>query len=567
MTVSVGSGITATDVNVLNAMTATATFNVPGSTLPGVTPVTATTSYGESIAAFFWTFPSIPSISPGQTISGSLDTTDGTSLSSAAFADLYQLTLLSTTEIILDLRSNAFTPRVALISDKGSQLASSTNQVYAKLSPGTYYVSASSSSAFVTGAYTLSLNVVPALTTVTPAFGIAGAAVPVTLTGNRFGAPMTVSVGSGVTATNVNVLNANSATATFNVPGGVTPGPAGVSITSSPNGSSNSVSFFTFPSIGSINPGQTIAGSLSNTDGKSPFFLFTYSDLYQLTLASTTDVTIDMRSSAYPPVLNLFAPNGSLVSPGTIGPIGAGFSQITATLSAGTYYVDASTNFGNATGAYTLSINVLPVLSTLTPPFGVPGTAVPVAIAGTRFDQPLTVSVGSGVTVTDLNVSNATSATATFNVPGNASPGPATVTVTTPVGLSNGLSFGIFPSIVPISPGQIITADLATTDGRNPFSTSIKYADLYQLTLSSPTDVTIDLTSDSFNTFLYVLSSTGTLVASNDDSVGTFNSRIVMTLGAGTYYLDASSFLSGAVGPYTISIAGGRRGRNQTISQ
>jgi hypothetical protein len=162
-----------------------------------------------------------------------------------------------------------------------------------------------------------------------------------------------------------------------------------------------------------------------------------------------------------------------------------------------------------------------------------------------------------------VNVLSPVSATATFNVSPGAAAGVNNVTVATPAGASNAKTFSIFPVISTINPGQSIPGALETTDGRNPFSTSL-YADLYQLTLGAPsTQVTIDMGSAAFAPFVYLLSASGATITSG-------NTQIVATLSAGTYYVVASSNTSVATGPYTISLNAGpgvKRMRAQTTSQ
>jgi hypothetical protein len=452
------------------------------------------------------------------------------------------------------MRSAAFTPLLYLVSTSGSILNSATTfpggaQISTTLPAGSYYIVASSNTANATGAYMLSINVLPMLSSVTPPFGVPGTTMPVTLTGNRFGVPMTVIVGSGITASNVNVTSPTSATATFDIPAGLTAGTTSVTVTTGV-GISNPVSFAIFPVIPSISPGQIISGSLDTSDGRNPFFTNAFADLYQLTLASTTQITIDMRSADFPPRLYLVSASGS-VNFGTTFPGGA---QISTTLSAGTYYIVASSNTANATGAYMLSINVLPMLSSVAP-FGVSGTTMPVTLTGNRFGAAMTVIVGSGITASNVNVTSPTSATATFTIPAGLTAGTTSVTVITAAGTSNPATFSIFPSIPSISPGQTISASLDPTDGRNPFFSSA-FADFYQLTLASTTQITIDMKSNAFDTYLYLLSASGSILASNNDSGGTTDSQIVITLSAGTYYIEASSFLGGVTGPYTLSITG-----------
>src|SRR5262249_44766176 len=142
-----------------------------------------------------------------------------------------------------------------------------------------------------------------------------------------------------------------------------------------------------------------------------------YADLYQLTLNATTQVTIDMRSAMFDPVLVPLSSSGSFYSATFVNDVsGTGYAQLGAMLPAGTYYVEASSSALRATGAYTISINVLPVLGSVDPPFAAAGTAMPVTLTGARFGAPMTADIAGG-TVTDLNIVSQSSATATINMP------------------------------------------------------------------------------------------------------------------------------------------------------
>jgi len=85
------------------------------------------------------------------------------------------------------------------------------------------------------------------------------------------------------------------------------------------------------------------------------------------------------------------------------------------------------------------------------------------------------------------------------------------------------------------------------------------YAHYYTFTVSSTTEVQIDLQSSAFDTYLFLLSGSGTqgtVVESNDDVGGTNrNSRISTTLAAGTYTIEATSYASGVIGPFSISLS------------
>ncbi|TMA70495.1 MAG: hypothetical protein E6J77_27280, partial [Deltaproteobacteria bacterium] len=71
---------------------------------------------------------------------------------------------------------------------------------------------------------------VPAVTSITPPQGTAGAAVAVTLAGSGFATGATVSAGAGITVSNVSVVSATQLTATLTIAAGASPGGRDVSV-------------------------------------------------------------------------------------------------------------------------------------------------------------------------------------------------------------------------------------------------------------------------------------------------------------------------------------------------
>jgi PKD repeat protein len=83
------------------------------------------------------------------------------------------------------------------------------------------------------------------------------------------------------------------------------------------------------------------------------------------------------------------------------------------------------------------------------------------------------------------------------------------------------------------------------------------YARFYTFSLSTTTTVGIDLQS-SEDTYLYLLSGSGlngSVINSNDDSGGSLNSRIEMSLGPGSYTVEATTFSVGRTGPFTLTLS------------
>ena len=86
-----------------------------------------------------------------------------------------------------------------------------------------------------------------------------------------------------------------------------------------------------------------------------------------------------------------------------------------------------------------------------------------------------------------------------------------------------------------------------------------RYARFYTFTLDAESNVTIDLSSDE-DTYLYLRSGTstdGTPIHDNDDidtASQTYDSRIVETLAAGDYTIEATTYNAGRTGTFTLAL-------------
>ena len=85
------------------------------------------------------------------------------------------------------------------------------------------------------------------------------------------------------------------------------------------------------------------------------------------------------------------------------------------------------------------------------------------------------------------------------------------------------------------------------------------YARFYTFTLTEETEVAIDLSSDSIDTYLYLRADSaisGTALHENDDiDGGNRNSQIAETLAAGTYTIEATTYYEDDAGSFTLSVS------------
>ena len=218
-----------------------------------------------------------------------------------------------------------------------------------------------------------------------------------------------------------------------------------------------------------------------------------YARYYGFTLSAGAEVTIDLTSSVD---TYLFLRSGSATSGAALHSnddiVGGNTnSRIVATLSAGSYTIEATTYSPNTTGSFTLSVSG-----------GIGGG-----------------DGSGGDTVTGCNAASLTLPTS---------------------GVSGSWGDDCESSV----PGR-------------------GYARYYGFTLSAGAEVTIDLTS-SVDTYLFLRSgssTSGTALHSNDDIVsGNTNSRIVATLSAGSYTIEATTYSPSTAGSFTLSVSGGSGG-------
>lgn len=81
-----------------------------------------------------------------------------------------------------------------------------------------------------------------------------------------------------------------------------------------------------------------------------------------------------------------------------------------------------------------------------------------------------------------------------------------------------------------------------------------RYFDSYELVIDSPQDVTIDLFSTMFDTYLYIIDENDVIVAENDDGPISTDAQLVVNMAAGSYEVIVTSFSFEATGLYTLEL-------------
>ncbi|MCI1188166.1 FG-GAP-like repeat-containing protein [Hymenobacter sp. DH14] len=246
----------------------------------------------------------------------------------------------------------------------------------------------------------------PTLTALSPAFGPAGT--PVTLTGT--GLTGTTQVTFNGTVAPGFVVNAAGTQLTVTAPAGLTTGPV---VAANAYGAGNGLVFTLPPAISGLNPASSPVGSSVVVTGTD--------------LTGATRVTVNATAAAS------FTVN-SATQLTFVVPAGATSGLVRVTTPAGTAI--------SPTGL----VVPAPVLTTLSPSAGPLGSSV--AIAGSSLRDASRVTF-NGTSATGFVV-NTAGTLLTVTVPAGATTGP--VLVTTPNGLSNGLTFTVGPTITSLSP-------------------------------------------------------------------------------------------------------------------
>jgi hypothetical protein len=264
----------------------------------------------------------------------------------------------------------------------------------------------------------------PMLTSIDPSTGGRNSSVHVTLTGANLAGVTAVNVsGNGITVSGVTVVDSSTVTATFAISNTATRTARNVTVTTA-GGTSNAVTF----TVAS----PTVTGVAPNTGVRGTSVPVTITGTG---LGAATGVTV---SGSGVSVSNFTVVNATTVT--------ATFT-ITATAGASARTVTVATPSGNAALAAAFTV-VRPTLTALSPTSHSRGGAgFPVTLTGTHLTGTTSVVVsGTGVSVSNLNVVNDTTVTATFTIAGNAGTTTRTVhTVNAGSAISNNMPFTVQP--------------------------------------------------------------------------------------------------------------------------
>ena len=306
--------------------------------------------------------------------------------------------------------------------------------------------------------------------------------------------------------------------------------------------------------LGTLSADVTEAGSWSD-DCDSANRSDRYASYYTFTLEAETEVQIDLTSDKDPYLFLLLGAgrDGTVEEENDdidygveldsrIGPV---------TLGAGTYTVEATTYASGVTGGFTLTIDVPEEDAEEESA----GASTPLTEPDVRSDVALHYTLSG--------LENGVKYDVQLRAVNEAGSGEWSATAT-------GTPAIPAPDPDPTAPADPCATDLGTlsadvteagswSDDCDSANRSDRYASYYTFTLEAETEVQIDLTSDK-DPYLFLLLGAGrdgTVEEENDDiDYGVeLDSRIgPVTLGAGTYTVEATTYASGVTGGFTLTI-------------
>ncbi|MCY4067989.1 MAG: pre-peptidase C-terminal domain-containing protein [Acidimicrobiaceae bacterium] len=344
-------------------------------------------------------------------------------------------------------------------------------------------------------------------------------------------------------------------------------------------------------------------GCLSSQRGDSQTRYF--AKRFAFTLTADTNIVIALSSTqdSYLYVLNGHSATGTIRARNDDADSDTCDSRIETRLAAGVYTIEATTRQARTQGSFTLTVTTsTPTTPTPPAPKPTPVTPTPVTVTGlskrytASVDSPVRVAFSyqpttarmtlrqpalAGLTLTASHrTGNATvtgtptragvyEATLTFTQPGRADTTKLTIAASCPQGHQQQTDRSCRRLPACITPlGHVSSVDL-TKQGtlqtgcllaapRQGADSSGYHAKHYTFTLNNDAHATIELSSTSFDAYLYLLhghTPDGAVVAYNDDNGATSNSKLAnLQLAAGDYTIAATSFRFMRTGDFTLKL-------------
>jgi IPT/TIG domain len=420
-----GGGVTATGITVVNSTTITANFVIATTATLGAQTVTVSAGAATVTGSVTFTVvnPPAPTLNSITPVSGVKGTSVPVTLSGT--------NLLTTTGINVS-GTGIVISGIHVVNDT---TVTATFAIASSATTGARTVTVNTLGG-TSGSVSFTVVPSPTLTSIAPTSGVRGSNVAVTLNGTNLTGTTAVNAGSGITVTGINVVSDSVVTANFAISTGASTSARSVTV-SVGAATSNAVTFTVTatvtPTLTSISPNTGVKGTSVGVT------------LTGTGLTGTTAVNVNGGGIT---VTQITVVNSTTVT-ATFG--------ISASASASARNVSVSV--GPATSNSVTFTVQGPTLTSIAPNTGVRGTSVPVTLTGTNLTGATSLTVsGGGVSVAagTFNVVNSTTINATLNITAGAAVGGHNISVTTPIGTSNTVTFtvsaGAVPTLTSIAP-------------------------------------------------------------------------------------------------------------------
>jgi hypothetical protein len=426
------NGITATNIQVVDANTATADFNIASGTSHGLRNIVVTTPGGTAAEARFTILPQVPTLSGIDPTSGTLGTVTGVTLTGANFVS--GLTINGGTDITA--RS---------ISVLGPTRATASLVISAGAALGAHDLSVTTAGGT---SEVLSFEVVappaPTLISISPEGAIQDSTIPISLKGTNFSSGLTISGPPDVTIGAVNVVDSKTATATFKIAASAELGAHDVTITTL-GGTTAAVPFTTF-AVFEVPPTLTGVAPASAPQGATVQVTLTGSNFSSGLSVAADGITVS----------NVSVTNGSTATATlTIDPAAE----------LGSHGISVATS-GGVSGTVSFRVDLPPpTLTGISPAQATVGTSLHVELTGTNFTAGLSIDAGANIAVSNVVIVDSTFLTGRFAIGIDATPGDRTVAVSTGTG-SAYTTFTLVPlppTLTSISPATFVRKNVSQT--------------------------------------------------------------------------------------------------------
>jgi hypothetical protein len=413
-----GTGVTVGAVNVANSTTINTTFTIAGGTTAalGGDNVTVTNLSGtpSNAATFTVLGPSLTGISPA---TGARGTTVAVSLTGNYLNGATAVTATGAGVSCTAPTISGGTGGVGETAATNCTVTAGAALAAGNLSVVTPNGTTNTETFTVTG---------PALTGINPGTGAQGATLTgVTLTGVDFALTGTTTVAvPGVTVSAVSVVNSTTITANFLIAANATPGAQTVTVTN-PNGT------------------VTLSNGFTVTAANQP----TLATISPATGAQNTSVAVTLTGNNFVNGATVGVTGGAtasgvtFVNPTTI----TANINVPAGAAVGTVYNVSVTTTNGTSGSQPFTVGI-PTLATINPTSGLHGSVVPVTFTGANLTGATLVNVsgrGTGLSCSITGTPTATTVTANCTITALAPHQPDTLTITTPAGTTNSVTFTV----------------------------------------------------------------------------------------------------------------------------